>query len=783
MAPDAALLQEIARKQKLQGIMVVPAILQQMLHQPDGMDFLAGLDFASVAGAPAPAAVGDKVKSVVELFNWVGSTETFPLPELYKSRDDWLYHEFSPYMKHEMKLYDSAKGTYELVIIADESTKDSCPAYHNLPGVGEYYTKDLFLKHPEKPNLYKYYGRRDDIIVLGNGEKVNPIPLEQYVEGHPSIKGAVLVGNGRSQTALLLEPTESLSQAEREKFIEAIWGRVQESNKHVAGPGRVALGKVICALPDKPFPRTAKNTVIRTRAEQSYQEEIDAIYSAAAQTSPSQLPSVVLETTTKTFYEPAKIVSFLRQVFASAFAAASEIGEDEDFFAYGLDSIQTLEITANLKRNLQQQTSSSVAWITPRTVIRNASFTDLSILLAEFLNNDVVPEEDTQLDRVRALDEAVARHTAGLPATTPEAVGLTMASPTTVAFVGSTGYLGLHTLASLIRSPDISQVYCLNRSKNAQERQEAALAKLDKSLLPLLHKLAYLQVELGRPLLGLEQGQYDLLASKVDVVVYNSWRLDFSIALRSFEPFLRTTRELIDLSIVSGRRMRVVFISSLSSVGHLSPIPEAAVEDSLAAMNTGYAQSKLAAERILISANRQAGVPASIVRIGQIGGPTSTATSAWADQPWISGIVHSSEALGCLPSPVLPVDWIPVDTAAAMLHGFITQSPQSEAAVYNVCSDKPQDWDSFVSAVRELRGISEVVSLPDWVQRLRDVKNPTPEDAAKLPALKMLDWYEALGDGQVTNPVATDRARAAAKVEVPPLDRELLVSWLRSWGL
>lgn len=175
MAPDAALLQEVAQQQNLRAIMVVPAILEQLLHDPKGMDLLNRLEFVACAGAPLPASVGDQIAGNVKLCIFIGSTETFPLPELVKSPEDWQYHEFNPNMKHEMQPYDADTGTFELVIFADETA----PIYHNMPGENPYYTKDLFTQHPTKPNLYKYYGRRDDILVLANGEKVNPIPLEQ----------------------------------------------------------------------------------------------------------------------------------------------------------------------------------------------------------------------------------------------------------------------------------------------------------------------------------------------------------------------------------------------------------------------------------------------------------------------------------------------------------------------------------------------------------------------------------------------------------------------------
>ncbi|CAJ2506596.1 Uu.00g077820.m01.CDS01 [Anthostomella pinea] len=149
----------------------------------------------------------------------------------------------------------------------------------------------------------------------------------------------------------------------------------------------------------------------------------------------------------------------------------------------------------------------------------------------------------------------------------------------------------------------------------------------------------YMTIKIGKPLLGLSKVEYDLLASEVDVVVYNSWRLDFGLAIRSFDPFLKATRGLVELAAASKENnMRVVFVSSTSSVEVLAAgdtVPEAPVEDHMAAMNTGYGQSKLAAEGILVTACRQAGIPVSIARVGQVGG-LSRGTGAWPDQPWIS---------------------------------------------------------------------------------------------------------------------------------------------------
>lgn len=788
--PDAALFKDVARQLKLRGIMTVPAVLEELLHDATGMKLLGDLDFVACAGAPLPTAVGDQIKNLVRLFIFIGSTETLPLPELSKSPEDWQYHEFNPNFKHEMQLFDPHIGTYELVIFADESNKDMAPLYHSLPGVNPYHTKDLFSKHPKNPHLFKYYGRKDDILVLDNGEKVNPIPLEQYVQGHPAVKGALVVGSGRFQLALLVEPREPLDAAGRADFLEMLWPRIEEANAHVPGQGRIIRDRVICALPDKPFIRAGKGTIIRKATEGIYSDEIEARYSNTSSRDQDQILSIRLEPTLKTIYEPAKIVGFLRQILAVSFGPAATVGENEDLFAHGLDSLQTLGIVSNLKHSLKALTSSPVTWIVPRIIFRNSTIADLSNLLARFLNDGIVPDENSGAYLSTIVDETVARHTEHLPTKRKTSLRAPSVDTQTIALIGSTGYLGSYLVAALLRDPKVSRVYCLNRSRDARERQNKALDNLDEALRPFFHKLIYLEVELGQPLLGLSQEKYDLVSSEVDVVVYNSWRLDFGLAIRSFEPFLKATRDLVDLSATGKRNMRVVFISSIASVEELArktTVPEAPVEDSLASINIGYGQSKLAAEQILVTANRLSGIPVSVIRVGQVGGPSQNVGGTWADQPWVSALIRTSKTLGYFPSPLAPIDWVAVDTVADMLRGISLQPAKEEPQIYNIttASDNAQPWDLLLEAVRELTGMPEmeVISLRDWVKKLRDIPDPSPEDVAKLPALKLLDFYDIIGSGTGRPAYATGRAEEVSGVKIPAVDKELLVSWLKSWNL
>lgn len=528
--------------------------------------------------------------------------------------------------------------------------------------------------------------------------------------------------------------------------------------------------------------RTAKGTIVRKLTEALYASEIEDLYSNAAAQERLVNLRLVKPIDEKT------AADYIREILALTFPQGSDIGPHEDFYAYGLDSVQTIEIIGHLRRSLEGQISDSLAWITPHVIYQNPTIADLSLLLVAFLNDGVLPQHDRQIETARLINETVAHYVEGLPnePVSPTPIASTV-STSSVAIIGSTGYLGTHTLIQLLRRPDISRIYCLNRNSDAQTRQSAALASIDSSAESLAFKLVYMKVELGKPHLGLDREQYDQLVREVDVIVFNSWRLDFGLSIKSFSPFLAVTRDLIDLAYASSRNMRIVFISSISSVGALASkaiAPEAPVEDPLAAVDMGYAQSKLAAEKILTIANQRSGIPVSIVRVCQLGGPFDSTAGAWAEQPWISALLRTAKTLKRMPSNLGFADWMAIDIAASMLNAFILHPAQREAQVYNLYPPNPQPWTLVCDFMREEFGIEEQVSMEAWVKTLQDIRDPTASDVAAMPALKILNYFETMksGDGAVMS-FATDKALDVSQVEVPALDKATLQRWLRGWNL
>ena len=105
---------------------------------------------------------------------------------------NWSWFSITPWI--QTKQVDAGDGKFEIVVLvrnlrpfksreshlidAVQSPSD-CPLAAVNTKVGDvdaYSTSDLVIPHPSIPGLWKIYGRRDDQIVLTNGEKVSHFP-------------------------------------------------------------------------------------------------------------------------------------------------------------------------------------------------------------------------------------------------------------------------------------------------------------------------------------------------------------------------------------------------------------------------------------------------------------------------------------------------------------------------------------------------------------------------------------------------------------------------------
>jgi acyl-CoA synthetase (AMP-forming)/AMP-acid ligase II len=609
--PSGSLLKSIMQHQKLRALYIPPAVAEQLLQEPQGIDFFKNLDFLVYTGAPFSPDAGKQLIEVTELVSLYGSTEAFQVPQLIPSKDDWAYMEWNPTFKLEMQPSEDEEGVYEMVLFTDSSTESISALNHNMPGVAEWRTKDLFMPHPTKKNLWKYSGRRDDIIVLSNSEKFNPVPMELHMQGHPLIAGALVIGKERVRASLLLEPKQHVQDDERQALIKTVWPRVEEANKLVPGHGRILQSNIIIASADKPFSRAGKGTIVRKLTEQNFKEEIETLYSQTKLQLLANLPPLMTTFERKDVlqFERKGVLRFVRSIIVSCFPAAAAASDGEDLFSHGLDSLKITELVPILKAGiLEQATGSDVSWISPEIIYQYPSIGQLSIIFKDFLNFRKIPSGRTADARISIMENVVRTYTRDLPKRSEHNASSPQESDFCVAITGSTGTLGTYILSALVTKESITRIYCLNRNPTAQQEQESLL--LSRGVPQhYLSKLHFRTVSISQQRLGLSIDDYDQLLQDVDLMLHNAWKLDFNLSLQSYEnPYLYSVRNIIDFSVKSKKKARICFVSSVSAVmDSKSTVQETPALDFAAALKLGYAESKCVTEAILTAANQTSG--------------------------------------------------------------------------------------------------------------------------------------------------------------------------------
>lgn len=158
--------------------------------------------------------------------------------------------------------------------------------------------------------------------------------------------------------------------------------------------------------------------------------------------------------------------------------------------------------------------------MTTRSVYAHPTINQLAKYLFAAVSNDSGSAEAASDDgaRTAAMKAPVDKYTADLPN-----VNTRRAASLTVAITGSTGSLGTHILEILLNDPSVRKVYCLNRSDDAQGRQEKAFAACGRTYdLADTARTEFLTTNLNDPQFGLDKQTFRTLRDSVDVLIHNA---------------------------------------------------------------------------------------------------------------------------------------------------------------------------------------------------------------------------------------------------------------------
>ncbi|KAI8950517.1 hypothetical protein F4801DRAFT_343559 [Xylaria longipes] len=799
---------------------MVPSIIAELSQSPELLDYCAkNLQLILYIGGDLPQAVGDHVASKIRLRCWWGASEVgmpqqLIVPELESYEGGWRYVRFHP---SAGATFEKANDNlYELVIRRDEARIDTQTSFTigGFENFTEYRTRDLFEPHPDVPDSWRWRARADDIIVFLNGEKTNPVSMEQHiVAGNPGlISGAIVIGAQRFEAALIIEPAANngpLATAEQASLIERVWPSVDEANR--SAPAHARIDKSLILVATQPFIRSGKGTIQRAASVLQYMADIDKLY-ASTDISPYVNEDGDEATGAQTIdVTDVNAVIRLIQDTVRNMKGLSEIGDSTSFFDCGMDSLQALQLLRIIRKALRRPSFAL------STVYQNPTARQLAT--AVLLNS-----KDDSDDR-KDLDQLLAAYR-GLLQRIPE-VADTLSKeeeegPVDVLLTGSTGTLGTSILHALLRHPGVRHVFCLNRSADggrAAQLERFAASGLGIDILDN-SRVTFLRADLTDPMLGLDEETYTALRARVGLLIHNAWPVNFNLTLQAFRPLLVGLVNLFKFAAgAAPRTLRTFFISSVSAVFGNGP---AAAEETVAgesesesfatSLSNGYARSKRLAELLCDAAARQLRIPVTVLRIGQVAGSTAQRGAIWNRSEWLPSLVISSLLrLKCLPDGLGPwfseVDWVPSDLLGSVVADLVLAVPDTThgagAGVFNVRNPKTVSWSSLLTVIQETAETKfgqklTVVPSTAWLAKLQESAETDGNEAdvvltmslvARNPAVKLADFYrESLWprlpeDIPSQSPMAIVRAVAASDTlrNMPPVSPAWMSKWVEEW--
>ena len=787
-----ALIDEIHELVKPEGTLIAPSIVEEICQSETSLEKLRAVKVCVTAGGAISKEVGDTIihSSSTVLLNIIGSAEVFFPPTRVPDLEDWQYICYeNRYTGIEWRPTNDS-DEYELVFVKNQEAAMWQGIFHTFPQLSEYSMRDLYTKHYSKKHYWLYSGRADDIIVFSNGEKLNPITMEQQINKNPIVNSSIILGTQKQQPIALIELKAShlLVENDREGLLDIIWTNVHEANVEAPTHGQLSRSHIMFAIPTKPFLRTDKGTVKRQATITAYSNEIDALYCKAEEVNLRTVPKL-------NFTNQDLLIASIQAVFARI--GRPGFNPELDFFAYGLDSLQVISFIRHLKASITiSDIVFDVTTITSAFIYACPSITLLAKALIQRINEGTPALVTRSRLEMNEMEDLLVEFTAKLPPT-PISPPVKSSLGTVVLISGTTGSLGSYLLDVLLTRLWVTKIYCLNRAPNGQQRQIKVSAAHGLSVDFPTGKVEFLCTDLTLPDFGLPEAKYLAMTQEATYIIHNSWPVDFNLKLSAFEPQIHSVLNLITFSASSAKHAGIFLVSSTSAFQGWAntdqKVPEMSISDLSMAFG-GYSESKLVASLLLEAASARCNITMATCRIGQIAGPIDSG-GEWNKHEWLPALIASSKFLGLLPQTLGPmdlIDWVPVDVLSQIVielaeHTQVPEETPTQHQVWNVVNPHYCQWGDILPIVQShFQHTLKVVSLSDWVSALQ-VSAENPDNAIINPGIKLLDWFQGLlhseisGLKQVRFEVEKTTAASKTMQSLTRVNGAWMEAWLNQW--
>ena len=761
---------EIGRKYSFEIFYGVPYALKLLSESAEGIKMLTKMKVVMFGGSACPDGLGDLlVDNGVNLISHYGTTETGQLMTSFRPAGDkaWNYvrvhDKLQPYARFEEK----GGNLHELVILDGWPSKVATNRED-----GAYATKDLFEPHPMVEHAWKYGGRLDDTIVLMNGEKAIPVPIEMAIRENPLVKDAVVFGAGKSCLGMMVIASDGAAVLDQDALVDRLWSTIERENKISPAYAQISRETIGVLPTGTVYPQTDKGTLIRQAFYKAFSDQIDAVYQRLEVSAGGTL--MLTET---------EMRDYLRKNITKLVPGidAKDVTDTTDLFSLGIDSLQSSRLRGTLLQEIQLNGNQ----LPQNIVFEQPSIVKLAATLISIRDGAL----STSTSNVEEEMQALVNQYSVFPQHVPTDIE---PQHRIVVVTGATGSLGAHVVAQLARNPKISEVCCLVRAPTKEAAMSRTLISLgDRAVLHRVSPAARRKItacpsNFAKEDLGLDADTYSHLKSGIVSLVHCAWSVNFNKRLSSFESdCIAGARNLMLLCLAAQapRPASFNFCSSVSTVARTpgSIVPEALPESLACAQGMGYAQSKLVTEHIISNAAAQTGIASRVLRVGQI--VADTQHGIWNDTEAIPLMLQAATTIGALPTLNERPRWLPVDVVASSVNDISLSN--SLETFFNVVNPNSFHWTQDLLPNLKQAGLSfEKVSQREWIKRLR----ASDSNVERNPTYKLLEFFASKydkepieGKGGLDYVTGNVEALSPAVRECPALTQDLVSNFVKQF--
>ncbi|MFG2891933.1 amino acid adenylation domain-containing protein [Streptomyces sp. NPDC048248] len=450
-----------------------------------------------------------------------------------------------------------------------------------------------------------------------------------------------------------------------------------------------------------------------------------------------------------------------------------QVGVDDNFFEFG-NSILAVRLASRIKQRTGVDVPVHEIFARPTA----------AALAALLIHPDSGGEFAADVDLVEEafLDPAIS--TVG---SEPMEPGLVRA-PRKVLLTGATGFVGSFVLRELLDSTD-AQIYCLVRASEDTEAAVRVLGSLRGYGLADgvdAGRITAIAGDLEKPLCGLPEPQFDMLAEQIDLIFHNGARVNLVDAYSRLRAAnVGGTREVLRLA-ASKRVKPMHYVSATSALIGTANNPEPLVEDRRVDPDLmpaeGYARTKWVAEEMLRVA-RVRGIPSAVYRPAQIGGHTATGAVGGNDGLW--HYIRACVEVGAVPQAgagwtevnVVPVDYV------AKAYVRLALDPESIGGEFNLTNPRTVRIHTIIDRIRAAGHTVEAVPYEDWMGRLQRHADALDDDRNSSVRATLVLVSSAVDSLQLDDfgydRTNTSRGLAASGIECPEIDHALLDRYIQ----